>query len=312
MNSGRGLDWLAIVALALAAASLSVVQAGPLILVPVSLLILALPPRKPLLTVLGALIIAATLTATFTGPLANLDRGWPLLLGGWFVLIAAFWPSAAFLPRGLAAVAASTVSAAGLLGLSGGGWSRLDDAVASQMQAAAAQVAAMITVMTAGRGATEVAEQLTATVYMAANFQRTVFPALLAIASLAALAVAWWAYRRLACGERRPLAPLREFRFDDNLIWLVIAGVVLVLIPAGDGAVRTGANVLVFMGVLYTVRGIAIVLSTIGPAPLGVIAATVAAMVFPRVVAAALLLVGLSDTWLDIRTRRRAAAGRES
>ena len=64
------------------------------------------------------------------------------------------------------------------------------------------------------------------------SWGRTVFPALLALQSLAALALAWATYHRL--GRARlgaPLEPLREFRFNDQLVWGLIVGLTIVLLP---------------------------------------------------------------------------------
>lgn len=309
MEGRRGRDWAKLAALVLVAASLSVLHPTFLILVPLALLFLALPPRRPGLVALGGVIVVLAIAGALPGPLANVDRGWPFLLGGWFVLVLVLWPGEVFLGRGLAALAAAMASAAALLAASPEGWSRLDRAVSAQLDAAASEVAATVAAMASSRGSGGMGEQLSATVYRAADFQSAVFPALLGIASLAALAIAWWTYRRVACGDARPLGALREFRFDDHLVWLVVLGIVLFVAPLGDAAERAGANVLVFMGALYGVRGLAVVVSTIGPAPVAVAIGALGALLFPRLVAAAVLLVGLGDTWLDLRRRLRAADG---
>jgi hypothetical protein len=60
------------------------------------------------------------------------------------------------------------------------------------------------------------------------------------------------------------------------------------------------------MAVLYALRGLA-VLAVIGsaPGPLGLVLGVVLfVFMYPFVMAAA-FLVGLSDTWLDIRSRRQ-------
>src|SRR6202043_819262 len=59
-----------------------------------------------------------------------------------------------------------------------------------------------------------------------------VFPALLGLESLAALAIAWSLYHRISrarIGE--PLGRLQDFRFNDQLVWGLIVGVVLVMMP---------------------------------------------------------------------------------
>ncbi len=78
----------------------------------------------------------------------------------------------------------------------------------------------------------QVEQQLQATPSVAL----TLFPATLALESLAALALGWALYHRV--GRVRlglPIAPIREFRFNDQLVWGLIAGLVMTLIP-GLGA----------------------------------------------------------------------------
>src|SRR5690606_31204108 len=56
--------------------------------------------------------------------------------------------------------------------------------------------------------------------------QAQVFPALLALQTLAALALASWTVRRIRRSDSQAfrLGRLRDFRFNDNLIWLLILG----------------------------------------------------------------------------------------
>jgi hypothetical protein len=78
---------------------------------------------------------------------------------------------------------------------------------------------------------------------------RTIFPSLLALESLAALALAWATYHRL--GRTRlgaPLQPLREFRFNDQLVWGLIVGLTTILVPTLSTLRGFGQNLLVFFG----------------------------------------------------------------
>jgi hypothetical protein len=160
--------------------------------------------------------------------------------------------------------------------------------------------------MGGGSSLQRVATDLETVVYEAADFQAMLYPALLALASLAALAVAWWAYRRLAGRDRSPLGRLRDFRFNDGLAWVLIAGALLMLLPLNDPAARTGSNLLAFMAALYALRGVAVLLVIGGvPGPLGIAFGALLVLFLYPIVMAAAVVVGLSDTWLDIRTRRR-------
>src|SRR5690606_25169464 len=108
--------------------------------------------------------------------------------------------------------------------------------------------------------------------FRAVELQALVFPALLALASVAALAVAWWGYRRMSGGGPRPLAPLREFRFHDGLVWLLVIGIALLVLPVDGIADRAGSNLLTFMAALYALRGLAVLLVLGGvPGPLGML-----------------------------------------
>ena len=132
------------------------------------------------------------------------------------------------------------------------------------------------------------------------------FPALLGLASLTGLAVAWFAFQRVANREPTPLRPLREFRFPDDLVWVLIAGVVLLLLPFG-AAERAGTNLLAFMTALYALRGLAVLLVLAGaPGPLGMVVGGLLLLFLYPLVMAMTVLVGVTDTWLDIRARRRA------
>jgi hypothetical protein len=300
--AGRG--WVRVAGLALAAMVLSVVQPVLLIFVPLALLLLGLPPRPPVLLAFAAVI----LWLTFGGGMQEetlwyFERGWALLLGAWFVVMVVALPGRSFLSRGLGAVFATAASAAALVAFSRGGWDRLDEAVSEQLRGSAASVVSAWSRMSGLEG---MGDDMRRAVQSAAELQVKLYPALLGLGSLAALAVAWWAFGRLARGERVPLRPLREFRFRDDLVWVLIAGVLLLALPLGALATRAGENLLTFMAVLYALRGLAVLVVIGGaPGPLALLAAALLFVFMYPLVMATAFLVGLSDTWLDIRSRRR-------
>lgn len=305
MASSGERDWGAAVALALLAVLLSIVHAGLLIFVPLSLFLLALPPRRMPFAAMG---LALALTV-FLGPIQDglwyVERGWVLVLSGWFVLAVTMLPSAPFLTRGLAALAASAGTALVLALVDMSGWMQLDWAVAGRLREGATEVAGRLggVAQDGWRG------QFSDAVERAADLQIEFYPALLALASLAALGVAWWASRRLVARGSRPLAPLREFRFNNELIWVLVAGLLLALLPLGGLAQRAGLNVLVFMGALYALRGAAVMVALAGPPGIGAsLLLGLAALFLAPLAALATTLVGLSDTWLDLRARVGSAA----
>jgi hypothetical protein len=76
-----------------------------------------------------------------------------------------------------------------------------------------------------------------------------------------------------------------------------------------------GSNAVFFMGALYALRGLAVVLSLVGGISVaaGVIGGLVALLISPilAVGVAAMLVIGLGDTWLNLRSRVGAGEGGE-
>ncbi|HEX7238678.1 MAG TPA: DUF2232 domain-containing protein [Longimicrobiaceae bacterium] len=299
-EGGRGRIGTAAV---LVAAALPLLYLLPLVL---SLLLVALPPRRLRTVVAGALggAVAVVLLPAPSGVGAAL-LVWSVSVSAAFALAALLRPAWGFFPRALAAVAAGLGAAGGWLAAAGS-WPVLDRAVRTAIDGLAAtwtkRVAADVT-------DPAVARAFEASLRTLAEVQWKLFPAAMALQSLALLALGWWIYARFAPHEGRwaQLRPLREFRFSDHLVWVAIAGLLLVLLPGGGDAARVGANVLFFMGGLYALRGLGVILFTtrISPAVLAVCLAVLALSPLLQIVLVAALGVGLGDTWLDVR--RRAA-----
>lgn len=137
------------------------------------------------------------------------------------------------------------------------------------------------------------------------------YPALLALESLAALALAWAVYHRISrarIGES--LSRLTDFRFSDQLAWGLIAGALLVVLrPSGDWP-ALGLNLLVFFGVLYALRGLAVVvwyLRTLRVGAPGITALALLAALLSAPASLGLALIGVTDSWADWRSRARPA-----
>ena len=308
----RGRGWVGVAGLALATTAFWVVQPAVLMFVPLALLFIGLPPRRPLLLALGVFIawLAFRAPAAPAGTRWYFERGWTLLLGAWFLVIVVARPEWRFMPRALVALAATVVTAGVLLVLSRGGFAALDTAIGDQMRLAAEQA---IVALREAAASGEVRQDIRRAIMLAAEFQAKLFPALLALSSLAALGVAWWAFGRIGRGESRPLGRLREFRFRDELVWLLLIGMALLVLPVNQLATRAGENLLAFMGVLYALRGVAVLLVLGGvPGPFGMLLGAVVVLFLAPFVMATTFVVGLSDTWLDIRARREASATRGS
>ena len=144
-----------------------------------------------------------------------------------------------------------------------------------------------------------------------------VFPALLALQSLIGLALAWAVYHRLSRARLgAPLRPLRDFRFNDQLVWGLIVGLTIVFLPTLTMFRGVGRNLLVFFGALYAIRGLGVLAWFLAPNAL-VASLTIgfAMLLLPVVSALAaigfLLLIvaafglGLGDTWANWRSRAR-------
>jgi hypothetical protein len=279
-----------------------------LFLVPLALLLVAIPPQRPPLLLLGILLAVVALVSPKTGSLALAERGYALVLGAWFVFFVACWPRAPFLSKGLAALAGTAATAFLLVLFNRSGWSQLDWSIGGRMRD---QVGELV-VLFPNTGDAMV-KRFIDSLYQTADFQAMVYPALLALGSLAGLGLVWWTFRRLVTrGAVQPFAPLREFRFRDEMVWLLIAGIVLLLLPAQLGA-RAGTNLVTFMGALYAVRGLAVVLALTGSPSFGSLMFVGVAMLIPVVpilVMTGTFVLGVTDTWLDLRSRQRAAAAK--
>ncbi len=127
------------------------------------------------------------------------------------------------------------------------------------------------------------------------------------------MAVAWWAYVRLSAGSRLGLGPLRDFRFNDHFVWLLLIGLALLVFGSGEGWTSGGGNAVVFMGGLYAMRGAAVLLFLSGGVTgFGVLFLVVGMLFLSPVLISGALLVGVGDTWLDLRSKAEAIAGGKS
>jgi hypothetical protein len=303
-TSSSSKDWRRALGLFAVAFGLSVVRPSVLIGVPFIALLIALPnPRLPAL-MLGLL---AALLAFGGGPGEGLwyaERAWAVLLGGWFAALTLRWPTAKLFPRAAGAVAGASVVVAAVLLVGQGTWSVLDRLVEERIRGG---VGAGIEAMQMMRGEQNpMSPALLETLQRAMEFQAQVFPALLGLSSIAALGVAWWVHRRMTNATGPALEPVGDFRFNDQLVWVFITGLVLLLVGWGEALGWAGSNTLVFMSALYALRGAAVVLSVSGGLSLfGGMMLGMSMLFIAPVIFALALVIGLGDTWVDIRDRLR-------
>ena len=248
-----------------------------------------------------------------------------MLQGGWALLVAASFGALAlirrdvtepFLPRALRAIAMSMGVALLVTVAVPGGPARAADGVAAEAGRRAEESRTGWRQMTGlpewkdfaaqNPSAGEMSDLVEAQLITLPASARSLFPSLAALEALAALALAWAMYHRL--GRARigpPLGSIREFRFNDHLVWGVVGGLALVLLP-GAAVIRSiGANLLLFFGALYTIRGIGVFMWVASPGQLATALLVVFSLLFWNVLGVMALGIGVGDTWLDWRSRAR-------
>lgn len=266
---------------------------------------------------LFAVVALALPAGIHRGTYNALVHGWTLLLAASFGVASLLTPGQRFLSRaltglGIAIAAAFALGAAtpgGLQAMRGvalGEYSRRTDATIAVLDEAARSPA----FRRAAERNPAVDSALTENEATLRHFpQRStgLLPALLALESLAALAVAWATYSRFArTPPGPPLGALRDFRFNDQLIWGLAAGAAIYFVPAFADGRGAGLNLLVFFGALYLLRGVG-VLSWVTREKWVATILIVLTIFVPELVGALALGVGVGDTWMDWRNRVQSA-----
>jgi hypothetical protein len=297
--------WIRAALLVLPALVFPSLTAPGLMTIPFVMLATLLPRKGSRILAFAALALLITLTAIPpSGGLWYVQRGWALVLGGWFVALTLRWPSSSFTARALGSVFGSAAAATLYLVRSPDALGALDALVKVRITEAGVVLEAAVQ----AASDPEVAETMAAMVESTTQAWQHLYPGALLIASLCGLAVAWWGYVRLAQGSDLGLGPLRDFRFNDQLVWIAIAAVALLLWEAPEFGNRLGANALLFMSALYAARGAAVVVFVMGGVSLtgGVLFTLAMLLVAPYVLSLA-VFIGLGDTWLHVRERAVSA-----
>jgi hypothetical protein len=137
------------------------------------------------------------------------------------------------------------------------------------------------------------------------------YPALLALAAIAGVRLAWAWYHRIA--DRpvgAPPQPFSAFCFSDQLIWGWVIGLALVLVPEPASLRPAGANIVLVWTALYATRGLAVFVAGARRTPPSVLTAlALVTLVLLPFVLCGLTVVGLADTWLDFRRRLAPSTG---
>lgn len=260
----------------------------------------------------------------------NLARGWSLVLAGAFGLVCLFGSRRQFFPRALVSLTLSLGLALIMSALGPVTGGHMSTAVSEELTRRNAETMTRLNtfigqypqqwnqlvakVPQVGQLPAETEKQLR----FISRGGSMLFPSLLALESLLALALAWSIYHRISRARLGPpLGQLRDFRFNDQLVWGLIVGLTIVFLPTLASVRIVGRNLLVFFGALYALRGLGVLTWFMAPGALAVTAAVGFAMlwwpVLNAIAAAGFLFLaiaafglGLGDTWADWRSRARS------
>lgn len=278
----------------------------------------------------GLAVFVATQTPRENDSYFNLARGWSLVLAGSFGLVCLFGTRRPFFPRALLSLTVALGLALIMSALGPVSGEHMSNAVRDELtrrnivamdslnafvQRHPKEWGDLVTkVPQFGNVPAEIERQLSAL----ASGGSVLYPSLLALESLIALAIAWAVYHRLSRARLGPpLGALRDFRFNDQLVWGLIVGLTFLFLPSLSSIRVVGRNLLVFFGALYAVRGLGVLSWFMAPGALAVTATVGFVMLFLPVIgivaalgfvflAIAALGLGLGDTWADWRRRARS------
>ena len=150
------------------------------------------------------------------------------------------------------------------------------------------------------------------------RFSSVTWPGMLALQTLAGLALAWHLYAWIAtrAAALPPLPRFKDFSMGDMWVWGIVAWLAVLIAPVSGTLQVAGTNVGLVAGTLYVLRGAAIVATFaeafgVSMAVLVIVGATAAALALPLLfVLPGLCTLGITDTWYQYR--RRLAAAREA
>jgi len=150
------------------------------------------------------------------------------------------------------------------------------------------------------------------------RFVSLTWPGMLALQTLAGLALASRLHRRIAApasGESAPVTRFKDFYMGDGWVWGIVAWLGVLILPVSSFLHVAGTNVGLVASTLYVLRGAAIVATFaeafgISALTLVIVSAAAAALAVPLVfVLPGLCTLGITDTWYQYR--RRLAEARE-
>ena len=265
------------------------------------------------------LLLAVWMLVQHAGPAGTpydmMARGWVMLLVASFGAVSLWSAATPFFVRAMAAIGLAVGVAFGIALASPGGVDRVKHAVGDELTRrsgesieALHQLAASPTWIGWSKKSPsldEVAERSESQLRAVPEHAANLLPALLALESLAGLAIAWALYHRLSPVPVGPqLGPLKEFRFNDQLVWGLAVGATLCLLPSFVEGKNAGLNLLLFFGALYLARGLG-VMAWMSRGKVLFVVVILMAFLAPPILGVLAIALGLGDTWLDWRRRVR-------
>ena len=251
-----------------------------------------------------------------SAPYAALAKGWAVLLAASFGVMSVMSPHRSFFPRAMSATAFAFAISLGIVAFTGASPARAERVALAEYSRRVESWLTDWQNVSASPQWTELTRENPGMETLAEESERQLraipavssklFPSLLALESLAVLALAWALFHRVSRTRiGAPLAPLRDFRFNDQLVWGLVAGITAVALPTLAAFRTIGLNLLVFFGTLYAVRGLGVLTWFLAPGRL-MMALMIALAIFMWPLLGVFALgIGLGDTWLDWRRRAR-------
>jgi hypothetical protein len=260
-----------------------------------------------------AAVLLASPLGPADGPYSWLARGWILVLGASFGLVSVVVPSDWFFPRALSSLAVAMALGFSLVLVSPGGPSRIAGAMLTEYNRRNTETLTKLRQAATEPGLKEIVngspplqamlDESETQLESIPKVSAVLVPAILALESLAALGLGWALFHLMSPVRIGPaLGKLRDFRFNDQLVWGVAVGASIYLLPAFADGRNAGLNLLVFFGFLYLVRGMGVIAWMSRTRMMTYMIIALAVVVWPFVALFAIAL-GLGDTWLDWRSR---------
>jgi hypothetical protein len=153
------------------------------------------------------------------------------------------------------------------------------------------------------------------------RFMSVTWPGMLALQTLAGLALAWQLHHRIATSPLADSAPrmrFKDFCIGDGWVWGIVAWLSVLILPVSSVVHMAGTNVGLVAGTLYVLRGAAIVATfaeAFGVSALALVfvTAAAAALAVPLLfVLPGLCTLGITDTWYQYRRRLAEARQRSN